>query len=89
MVMAAAPRPGSNQPPRTTAAMNLATSEEVTYYYPNRMGRIVLIAMEEVLGRHGVNAVCNLGKLHHLFARIRIIASHQHIAIIKMTFIRL
>lgn len=64
--MAAAPRPGSNQPPRTTVDMDLATSEKVTYHYPNRMGRIVLVAMEEVLGRHGVNAVCNLGKLHHL-----------------------
>jgi predicted hydrocarbon binding protein len=28
-----------------------------TYYYPNRMGRIVLLAMEEIIGRNGVNAV--------------------------------
>lgn len=30
------------------------------------MGRIVLTAMEEIMGRHGVNAVLNLGKLRHL-----------------------
>ncbi len=36
------------------------------YYYPNKMGRIVLIAMEEIMGRHGVNAVLNLARLPHL-----------------------
>lgn len=36
------------------------------YYYPNKMGRIVLTAMEEITGRHGVNAILNLAKLHHL-----------------------
>jgi predicted hydrocarbon binding protein len=36
------------------------------YFYPNKMGRIVLIAMEEVTGRHGVNAILNLARLHHL-----------------------
>ncbi|MCB8985513.1 MAG: 4-vinyl reductase [Ardenticatenaceae bacterium] len=36
------------------------------YYYPNKMGRIVLTAMEEIMGRHGVNAVLNLAHLHHL-----------------------
>jgi len=35
-----------------------------TYYYPNRMGRILLLAMEEILGRSGVNAVLNLADLH-------------------------
>ena len=34
-----------------------------TYFYPNRMGRIVLLAMEEILGRSGVNAVLNLASL--------------------------
>ncbi|MCP4359750.1 MAG: 4-vinyl reductase [Chloroflexi bacterium] len=38
----------------------------VEYYYPNKMGRIMLIAMEEIMGRHGVNAVLNLGHLSHL-----------------------
>lgn len=42
------------------------TQEEVQYYYPNKMGRIVLTAMEEVMGRHGVNAVLNLAQLPHL-----------------------
>jgi predicted hydrocarbon binding protein len=30
------------------------------YFYPNRMGRVVLQAMEEILGDGGVNAVLNL-----------------------------
>jgi predicted hydrocarbon binding protein len=33
------------------------------YYYPNRMGRIILLSMEEVMGRNGVNAVLNLASL--------------------------
>jgi predicted hydrocarbon binding protein len=32
----------------------------VQYYYPNRMGRIILLSMEEVIGRNGINAVLNL-----------------------------
>ena len=35
-------------------------------YYPNKMVRIILLAMEEVMGRNGVNAVLNLAKQHHL-----------------------
>jgi predicted hydrocarbon binding protein len=31
-----------------------------TYHYPNRMGRIILLSMEEVMGRNGVNAVLKL-----------------------------
>ncbi len=38
-------------------------TSEKTYYYPNRMGRILLLAMEEILGRSGVNAVLNLANL--------------------------
>ena len=34
-----------------------------TYFYPNRMGRILLLAMEEILGHSGVNAVLNLANL--------------------------
>ena len=30
-----------------------------TYYYPNKMGRIILLAMEEILGKNGINAVLN------------------------------
>jgi predicted hydrocarbon binding protein len=38
----------------------------VEYHYPNKMGRIVLTAMEDIMGRHGVSAVLNLAKLSHL-----------------------
>jgi len=36
------------------------------YHYPNKMGRIILLAMEEIMGRNGVNAVLNLAKLRRL-----------------------
>lgn len=36
------------------------------YYYPNKMGRIILLALEDVMGRNGVNAVLNLAHLQHL-----------------------
>jgi hypothetical protein len=36
------------------------------YFFPNKMGRIVLLALEEVMGRNGVNAVLNLARLQHL-----------------------
>jgi hypothetical protein len=29
------------------------------FYYPNRMGRIILMSLEEIIGRNGVNAVLN------------------------------
>jgi len=34
-------------------------------FYPNRMGRIVLLAMEQIMGTHGVNATLNLAGLAH------------------------
>jgi len=37
--------------------------ESLQYFFPNKMGRIVLLAMEEVMGRNGVNAVLNLARL--------------------------
>jgi predicted hydrocarbon binding protein len=37
--------------------MSQKTSNE--FYYPNKMGRIILLAMEEILGRNGINAVLN------------------------------
>lgn len=43
-----------------------AKENEIEFYYPNKMGRIVLTAMEEIMGRHGVNAILNLAQLHHL-----------------------
>ena len=35
------------------------------YYYPNKMGRIILLAMEEILGKNGINAVLNHTELNH------------------------
>lgn len=36
------------------------------YYYPNHIARIYLEAMEEVMGKNGLNAVLNLAGLSHL-----------------------
>jgi hypothetical protein len=33
------------------------------YYYPNRMGRVVYLALEEILGHAGVNALFKIAKL--------------------------
>jgi hypothetical protein len=35
-------------------------------FYPNKMGRIFLQALEDVMGRNGLNAVLHLAKLDHL-----------------------
>ncbi len=36
------------------------------FFYPNKMGRIILLAMEEILGQNGMNAVLNQSRLTHL-----------------------
>jgi predicted hydrocarbon binding protein len=36
-----------------------------SYYWPNKMGRMLLLALEDVMGINGVNAVLNLAKLRH------------------------
>jgi hypothetical protein len=36
------------------------------FYYPNRFARIFLDAMEEVMGKNGINAVLHLAQLDHL-----------------------
>jgi len=36
------------------------------YYYPNRMGRIILRSMEEVMGRNGIHAILKLASLSSL-----------------------
>jgi hypothetical protein len=36
------------------------------YYYPNKMARIFLTAMEEIMGKNGLNAVLNMAKLSRL-----------------------
>ena len=43
--------------------MMITTSQ---YYYPNRMGRIILLSMDEVMGQMGVNAVLRLASLSSL-----------------------
>jgi len=40
-------------------------SESKSYFYPNKMGRIILLAMEEILGRNGINAILNHTELRH------------------------
>jgi predicted hydrocarbon binding protein len=37
-----------------------------SFFYPNQMGRIILLAMEEVMGRNGVHAVLKLASLQTL-----------------------
>ena len=40
-------------------------SDKSGFYYPNKGGRISLIALEEVMGKNGINAVLNMAKLSH------------------------
>ena len=40
--------------------------QEPAYFYPNLMGRIILLALEEIVGSNGVNAVLNLSSLSDL-----------------------
>jgi predicted hydrocarbon binding protein len=35
-------------------------------YYPNKIARIALIAIEDVMGKNGLNAILNLAGLNHL-----------------------
>jgi len=44
----------------------VATIEPSGYYYPNLIARIYLEAMEEVMGKNGLNAILNLAGLSHL-----------------------
>ncbi len=39
------------------------THQNMNYYYPNNMGRIIILAMEDVLGRNGMNAILNIANL--------------------------
>ncbi|HEY5729630.1 MAG TPA: 4-vinyl reductase [Anaerolineales bacterium] len=41
-------------------------TEPQVFFYPNRMGRIILLSMEEVMGRNGVNAILKLASLPSL-----------------------
>ncbi len=40
--------------------------EKSGYYYPNKFARIFLDAMEEVMGKNGLNAVLHLAELDNL-----------------------
>jgi hypothetical protein len=42
------------------------TGERGKYYYANLIARIYLQAMEEVMGKNGLNAILNMAKLPHL-----------------------
>jgi predicted hydrocarbon binding protein len=39
---------------------------ETSYHYPQKMGRIVLLGMEEVIGKGGMDAVLNLAALNDI-----------------------
>jgi predicted hydrocarbon binding protein len=41
----------------------MTSHTELAYYYPNKMGRIVLLAMEELVGHNGMIAVLGLANL--------------------------
>lgn len=49
-----------------TSVDNQTAPDKPEFFYPNKMGRIVLTAMEDIMGRHGVNAILNLSQLKHL-----------------------
>jgi hypothetical protein len=40
--------------------------EKSGYYYPNKFARITVEAMEEIMGKNGLNAILNLAGLEHL-----------------------
>ena len=44
----------------------MARIEPSGYYYPNLIARIYIEAMEEVMGKNGLNAILNLAGLAHL-----------------------
>ena len=39
---------------------------ERPYYWPNKLGRITLLSLQDVMGKKGLNAVLSLAKLRHL-----------------------
>lgn len=41
-------------------------ASETTYYYPNKLGRIILLSMEEIIGRNGINAILNQANLRSM-----------------------
>jgi predicted hydrocarbon binding protein len=41
-------------------------TDHQSFFYPNQMGRIILLSMEEVMGRNGVHAILKLASLSSL-----------------------
>lgn len=39
--------------------------EPTQHFFPSKMGRIILLAMEDVMGRNSLNAILNLARLSH------------------------
>jgi len=39
------------------------SQESRQFFFPNKMGRIILLSLEEVMGRNGVNSILNLARL--------------------------
>ncbi len=39
-----------------------------TYFFPNKMGRIIFLGLEQVMGRNGINAILNLARIQHRIA---------------------
>lgn len=48
----------------------MSEAEHSSFYYPNKMGRIILLGMEEIVGRNGLNAVLNMAELAELAANL-------------------
>jgi len=46
--------------------MDVAEAEKQSYYYPNRIGRIILIAMQKEIGREQLDEVLRIGNLEEL-----------------------
>ena len=46
--------------------MDVAEAEKQSYYYPNRIGRIILTAMEKEIGREHLDEVLRTGNLDEL-----------------------
>ncbi|HNT76555.1 MAG TPA: 4-vinyl reductase [Anaerolineae bacterium] len=42
----------------------------LTYYFPNRLVRILLLAMHETVGKNGVSAVLNTARLQHFLTQL-------------------
>ncbi|HEY75995.1 MAG TPA: 4-vinyl reductase [Thermoflexia bacterium] len=53
----------------TSTPRDAAVPEQIVYAFPNKMGRILLLAMEEVMGQNGLTAILNLANLRHLQGR--------------------